>query len=194
MKTAPTATSWIPTAVLHDTERKGAVCRSRSVLTAKIMIEPYSLDLRERAVTLLDEGASSLEVAELLGVSDSWVRKMRLRRDARGHLAPGSPPGKERLLTEDDEAELCQLVLNKPDATLEELAELLAKHVGVRASISTLSRRLIEMGLSRKKRVFTRRRPSAPRSSRSASSSCAEASSVEPRVWSSSTRRASTCR
>jgi hypothetical protein len=28
------------------------------------------------------------------------------------------------LLTEDDEAELCQLVLNKPDATLEELVEL----------------------------------------------------------------------
>ncbi len=57
------------------------------------MIEPYSLDLRERAVELLDEGASSLEVAELLGVSDSWVRKMRLRRDSLGHLMPGSPPG-----------------------------------------------------------------------------------------------------
>ena len=43
-----------------------------------------------RAVALLDEGASSPEVAEMLGVSDSWVRKMRLRRDALGHLEPGS--------------------------------------------------------------------------------------------------------
>jgi putative transposase len=62
------------------------------VLTAEFMIEPYSLDLRERAVALLDEGASSPEVAEMLGVSDSWVRKMRLRRDRLGHLMPGSPP------------------------------------------------------------------------------------------------------
>jgi transposase len=67
------------------------------------MIEPYSLDLRERAVALLDEGASSPEVAEMLGVSDSWVRKMRLRRDRLGHLMPGSPPGKERILTKEDE-------------------------------------------------------------------------------------------
>ena len=110
---------------------------------AEFMIEPYSQDLRERAVALLDEGASSLEVAELLGVSDSWVRKMRLRRAILGHLMPGSPPGKERKLTEDDEAELCQLVLNKPDSTLEELAEQVADRVGVRVSISTVSRRLI---------------------------------------------------
>jgi|SRR5271156_4309645 putative transposase len=158
------------------------------------MIEPYSLDLRERAVALLDEGASSLEVAELLGVSDSWVRKMRLRRDSLGHLMPGSPPGKERLLTEDDEAELCQLVLNKPDATLEELVDLLATHIGVRASISTLSRRLIEMGLTRKKRVFMPPKPSDPRSSGSATPSCVEPSSVALRVWSSSMKRASTCR
>lgn len=38
---------------------------------ARFMVEPYSLDLRKRAVALLDEGASSLEVAEMLGVSES---------------------------------------------------------------------------------------------------------------------------
>ncbi|MGO8999320.1 MAG: hypothetical protein ACLQVI_38840 [Polyangiaceae bacterium] len=65
------------------------------------MIHPFSLDLRERAVALLDEGLNSLEVADLLGVSDSWVRKMRLRREALGHLIPGPPPRKERLLSEE---------------------------------------------------------------------------------------------
>ena len=54
------------------------------------MIAPYSLDLRERAVGLVDEGASSLEVAEMLGVSDSWVRKMRLRREALGQIGRAS--------------------------------------------------------------------------------------------------------
>lgn len=129
------------------------------------MSEPYSLDLRERAVALLDEGASSLEVAEMLGVGDSWVRKMRLRRERLGHLLPGSPPGKERKLTEAQEEKLCHLVFERPDATLEELVDLVAKHMKVDVSISTISRRLIEMGLSRKKRLSTRPKRIDPKSS-----------------------------
>ena len=158
------------------------------------MIEPYSLDLRERAVAMLDEGASSPEVAEMLGVSDSWVRKMRLRRERLGHLMPGSPPGRERKLTIDDEVALGFLVDDQPDATLEELAELVAKRLKVRVSISTLSRRLIELGLTRKKRLSTPAKPIGPRSSGSASDSCAVASSEGLDACSSSTRRASTCR
>jgi transposase len=142
---------------------------------AGFMIEPYSVDLRKRAVALLDEGASSLDVAEILGVSDSWVRKMRLRRDRLGHLIPGSPPGRERKLTIDDEVVLCEFVAEQPDATLEELAERLAKRQRVRVSISTLSRRLIEQGLTRKKRVFTPAKPTGPRSSKSGRSSSTEA-------------------
>jgi transposase len=125
------------------------------------MIEAYSLDLRERAVALLDEGASSPEVAEMLGVSDSWVRKMRLRRERLGHLMPGSPPGRERKLTVDDVVVLGQLCDEQPDATLEELSERMAKRQRVRVSISTLSRRLIELGLTRKKKSPRKRsRPS----------------------------------
>src|ERR1700685_653013 len=116
------------------------------------MIEPYSMDLRNRAVAMLDEGASSIEVAEILGVSDSWVRKMRLRRDVLGDLTPGSPPGEPQKLKPDGAVELYLLVDAQPDATLEELAVLMAKRLKVRVSISTLSRRLIELGLTRKKR------------------------------------------
>jgi len=158
------------------------------------MIKAYSLDLRERAVALVDEGATSLEVAEMLGVSDSWVRKMRLRRDALGHLMPGSPPGKERKLTEAHEEALCHVVFDKPDATLEELVELVARRLKVRVSIATMSRRLIELGLTRKKRLSTPPKPSAPRSSKNATASCVEASSDELHGWSSSMKRASTCR
>lgn len=142
---------------------------------AEGMIHPYSQDLRKRAVALVDEGASSLEAAEALGVSDSWVRKMRLRRDRLGHLMPGSPPGKERILTEAHEERLCGLVFDHPDATLEELAELVHKHLKLRVSIQTLSRRLIELGLTRKKRLFTPRKPTDRRSSKNASGSFAGA-------------------
>lgn len=136
------------------------------------MIEPYSMDLRNRAVAMLDEGASSTEVAEALGVSDSWVRKMRLRRDVLGDLAPGSPPGKPRKLSTDDLVGLYVLVDEQPDVTLEELAVLMAKRLKVRVSISTLSRRLIELGLTRKKRLSTPLKPTGPRSSKSARGSC----------------------
>jgi putative transposase len=140
---------------------------------AGLMIEPYSLDLRERAVALLDEGASSPEVAEMLGVSDSWVRKMRLRRERLGHLMPGSPPGRERKLTIDDQVVLGQLCDEQPDATLEELVERMARRQKVRVSISTVSRRLIELGLTRKKRLSTPPKPTPPRSSKSARDSSA---------------------
>ena len=136
------------------------------------MIEPYSMDLRNRAVAMLDEGASSTEVAEALGVSDSWVRKMRLRRDVLGDLAPGSPPGKPRKLTTDDLVGLYLFVDERPDVTLEELAVLMAKRLKVRVSISTLSRRLIELGLTRKKRLSTPPKPTKPQSSKSARGSC----------------------
>ncbi len=122
---------------------------------------------------MLDEGANSTEVAEALGVSDSWVRKMRLRRDVLGDLAPGSPPGKPKKLTTDDLVGLYLFVEEQPDVTLEELAVLMAKRLKVRVSISTLSRRLIELGLTRKKRLSTPPKPTAPRSSKSVRGSCA---------------------
>ena len=158
------------------------------------MIQPYSLDLRERAVSLLDEGLNSVEVSEMLDVSDSWVRKMRIRREALGHLAPGSPPGKERLLSEVQEGELCLLALDHADATLAELAVLMKKKMKVRASISTVSRRLIEMGMTRKKSPSMRAKPTAPKSSESASSSSGGESSEARRACSSSTKRVSTSR
>lgn len=158
------------------------------------MFRPYSLDLRERAVAMLEEGMTSIEVAEILRVSDSWVRKMRLRLDALGHLEPSKPPGKERLLSEEQEEELRLLVADEPDATLEELVELMAKRMKVHASISTVSRRLIEMGITRKKRCFVRVKPTRQKPIASANASSGEEVSVVRRGSSSSTKRVSTSR
>ena len=51
------------------------------------------MDLRLRAVSAYDKDVSSAEVADELGVSSSWVRKMRLRLAALGHLEPTPHPG-----------------------------------------------------------------------------------------------------
>lgn len=158
------------------------------------MIKAYSIDLRERAVALLDEGATSLEVAERLDVSDSWVRKMRLRRAALGHLMPSSLPGKERKLSPEQEDALLFMVLDQPDATLEELVALVAKRLKVQVSVPTISRRLIAMGMTRKKRASMPARPTDPRSSESGKASSVATSSETRHGWSSSTKRGSTSR
>ncbi|MEM7619883.1 MAG: IS630 transposase-related protein [Pseudomonadota bacterium] len=46
----------------------------------------YSLDLRKRAVSLLDEGKSTKEIGEILGVSDRSVLYWK-KRDEEGRLA-----------------------------------------------------------------------------------------------------------
>ena len=164
------------------------------MLTAEAVIKAYSIDLRERAVALLDGGATSLEVAEILDVSDSWVRKMRLRRAAHGHLSPGVPRGKERKLSAEQEDALLFMVLDVPDATLEELVALVAKQLKVRISIATISRRLIAMGMTRKKRASMPPRPTDPRCSDSAAASSGDESSDARRGCFSSTKRGSTSR
>ena len=61
------------------------------------------------------------------------------------------PGGSERKLARDDVVALGLMVDERPDATLEELMALMAKQRRVSVSISTISRRLIELGLTRKK-------------------------------------------
>ena len=111
----------------------------------------YSMDLRERVVAALDEGESSLEVASRFGVSDSWVRKLRLRRAMTGTIGPKPHGGgKHRCIDTWGEQVLRELVAECNDAVLAELCDALAARVR-RVSIQSMSRALIRMGLTRKK-------------------------------------------
>jgi transposase len=134
-------------------------------------MKPSSVDLRERVIAALDDDASSLVVAARFGVSDSFVRKLRLRRNALGHINWFPPPGRERLLTEKDEERLCLLALENADATIPELRELAESKLGLVMSITTVGRRLREMGLTRKKNRSGRPRWIAPTSRNNVASS-----------------------
>ena len=111
----------------------------------------YSMDLRERVVAALDEGESSLEVAARMGVHDSWVRKLRRRRERTGSIAP-SPHGggRERKVDSVAEQTLRAAVDKRNDATLEELRVELASN-GKQVSITSVWRALERMGLTLKK-------------------------------------------
>ncbi len=63
-----------------------------------------------------------------MGVHDSWVRKLRRRRERTGTIAP-SPHGggRERVLDGEGERRLREALEARNDATLEELRQELAK-------------------------------------------------------------------
>ena len=84
-----------------------------------------------------------------------------------GHLEWFAPPGRARLLDEKDEERLCLLALNHADATIPELRALAIAELQLHMSVTTVGRRLREMGMTRKKSPSGRLRWIAPTSRRS---------------------------
>jgi transposase len=122
---------------------------------------PYSLDLRQKIKAALDRRVGSQRaVADLFGVSLSFVERLLQRERATGTLAPrphaGGPP---RCLDDADERLIRQQLEQQPDRTLDELIEAVALQSGKRVSRATLGRAVQRLNLPRKKRRSTR--PSA---------------------------------
>jgi len=115
-------------------------------------MKPLSMDLRRRIIRALEKEPSSLIVAARFEVSASAVRKLRLRVQRTGSIEPDPIPGRERLVTGDDEDRLRRLVREHPDATLIMLCELLARDAEVFVSETTMWRQLERMGITLKKR------------------------------------------
>jgi transposase len=123
----------------------------------------YSMDFRERVMALYDEGMQTAEIVELMGCSAAWARRLKQRWRETGTLAPQQRQRDtyERIY-QDDEQRLIALIHDKPDATLAEVVEALAKP----ASLSTACRELARLGLMRKKSRLdpaSRTGPTSPR-------------------------------
>jgi transposase len=111
-------------------------------------IMTYSMDFRRAVAAAYDECGSSIEVAEQFGCSESWVRRLIQRRREIGSLEPFQHKlPDQRAYDDDDEQKIRELIRAKPDATLAEVAALLAKPV----HLCTVSRTLDRLGLPRKK-------------------------------------------
>jgi transposase len=112
----------------------------------------YPLEFRVVVAAAYDECGSSIEVAELLHCSESWVRRLIQRRGETGSLAPRTPQRPDtRKLNDDDLAQLRKLIDDKPDLTLGELAQALDH----KASVPTVWRATQRLGLPLKKRPPT---------------------------------------
>lgn len=123
----------------------------------------YPMEFRLAVAASYDEHGSSIEVAELFGCSESWVRRLIQRREAGGSLEPLTPKRPDtRKLDDDDLAQLRGLIAERPDMTLGELAEAL----GHKASVPTVWRATQALGLPLKKRPGTPASRTAPTSKR----------------------------
>ena len=115
-------------------------------------MEPIPLRVRERIISLYDEGEQTSEIAGLLGYSPAAVRRVKQHLRERGTLEPRVPAcGPKGKLTGEVEARVRGLVGAKPDATLAELRDALASEAEVAVSTSTVDRWLRKLGLTFKK-------------------------------------------
>jgi transposase len=117
-------------------------------------MDAYSMDLRERVAAACDSGMlSQPEIAEQYEVSVSFITRLLRRRRETGSLAPRPHTGGAApILNERDRERIAAHIRQQPDITLAELCS----RVSGRVSDSTMSRLLIAMQLTRKKRRCTR--------------------------------------
>ena len=153
---------WTLERVRHRQNQKGDSQGSQKVIQAMSwvkggqpwMTRPYSEDLRERVVRVVESGTSRNAAAKQFDVSISFVVKLMQRWKQRGTIKADKYGGwkKSKLAPHGDR--IRALVMENCDITIDELCVLLAAE-GIEAKRSTLGDFLLAQGLSRKKRQPT---------------------------------------
>ncbi len=128
------------------------------------MTRPYSTDLRERAVSLVEDGQSRHRVAKLLKVGVSSVIRWCQRQRATGSCAAKPMGGRRRLLLLPERDWLLARVSAAPDLTVRGLQRELAER-GVKVSYGAVWSFLAAEGLTFKKNAVRRRAGAARRRS-----------------------------
>ena len=121
------------------------------------MGKPLSMDLRDRVVAAVEGGMSRREAASRFGVSTSSAIRWTSLSRRTGDVRPKRQGGDKRSARIEAYAPvILGAVEDKPDITLAELRELLARD-GVAAAISTLWRFFARRKITLKKSLRMRR-------------------------------------
>ncbi|MFN3844185.1 MAG: helix-turn-helix domain-containing protein [Rehaibacterium terrae] len=116
------------------------------------MGKPHPVELRARAVALVEQGNTHTEAARRLCVSIKFVNDMvRLKRET-GALRPKPQgnPGRGKLT--DVKGWVQRRMAARPDLTIDELTADLAAEHDLKVHRSSVGRLLLRLGLSHKKR------------------------------------------
>jgi transposase len=148
-------------------------------------MKTYPVEYRRRVIDLTDEGLSSPEIAEALGVSGSWVNAIKRLHRAGRSLAPKSRANKRRSLAQREGDKIRARVAEHPGTTLEDLR----RDLKLDASIANIWYALRALGLTLKKKHSGRPSETGPTSpsggprggsSRPGSTRTASSSSTKP--------------
>lgn len=106
------------------------------------------VEFRHRVVALTDEGLTSGEIAEVLGVTAAWVRSIKQLHASGQSLEPKSCANKRRSLAEREGDRIRAQIASKPGTTLEDLK----RDLNLDTSISNLWYALRDLKISLKKK------------------------------------------
>ena len=112
--------------------------------------QPYPHDMRRQVLAALDGGMAVREVADLFGVSISWIYKARARKRLTGETGPRVPANRPAPKLAPYYEAIRGQVQARPDATLHELRRWLLEAHGVSISIAVLWTTLQRLGVSLK--------------------------------------------
>jgi transposase len=113
----------------------------------------YSNDLRARVVAAIEKGGTIGGVALQFSVGSATVyRWVRLHRETGSYVPRPYGGGRRRSLDEVAHQIIWSLVEEKPDRTIAELTELIRER-GYKTSNSSVSRALLRLGLTFKKKL-----------------------------------------
>ena len=118
----------------------------------RLIMGPYSMNLRERVAAAIHEGeGSERQIAKRFRVSVSFVTRLLQRRRDAGTLAPKPHGGGPRpVLGFPEQVRLAMLIAEHPDATLKQLKEW----GGFACTLTTLWRTLRRFRLTYKKKTL----------------------------------------
>jgi transposase len=142
-------------------------------------------EFRHRVIALTDDGMTTREIAEVLGVSGAWVRSINALHKSGASIEPKSRANRRTTLAQREGDRIRSQVAAKPGTTLEDLR----RDLGLETSIANLWIALRELKIRLKKKRSTppsRPGPTSPptapsgRCSPPASTRAASSSSTRP--------------
>ncbi|MGH9786331.1 MAG: helix-turn-helix domain-containing protein [Terriglobia bacterium] len=129
-------------------------------------MKAYSMDVRRRVLGMCESGRTTREVASVLDVSESWVRRLKQRKRESGSIEPRPTGGRRHGHFDAGRLEQLEAWLRQhPDSTLEWLQARVQREMQLRCSLMAVCRAIKKLGWSLKKNAAGRRTRSPRRRS-----------------------------
>jgi len=116
-------------------------------------MEAFTARERRKIISLYQSGLDTEDIAKQFSASESGVRRVwqQYREEGRDEPAFANCGRKPLLTAEQKQQILLQIVQERPDLFLHEIAQHVQRHLGVRVCRQTIGRWLTKLGVTRKK-------------------------------------------